>query len=456
MRSAAPRIEAHYQFYNTSVEPSLQGEQGADCDTWVAFGGKQYCSPQLEESHGSVKGERAYELPFDRILGNSSHALPSILYADVTAPGFASFHKTLRKTAEEGKTSYRVRHKPSRNAAKAPLVVNGYGVALQLKRTDYIVIDDRAPAEQGEKPATLDAELHDDGEVSDLKPLAKDEVADLGLKAASFVMKSDHPMDTLLKLVQDFPKYSSAIVNHNASEEFIAEHETNRAQLLPAGLNILWINGVQVPVRDINPFALLEHLRRERGLINGVRSQGLSGPDAISLLSHAAITETQSEDEPQRYDFRDEIEGGNVIVWMNNIEKDSRYETWPSQIQSLLQRTYPGQLPSVRRDIHNAIVPVDFTVKDDVLMAIETVLSLIKRGIPIRWGLVPLTGTQGAAEQAKVVYHLLDTYGLSTLISYLDAVSELTHRFDMLLIHICSLSKRRSSLSPTKPYSMRQ
>ncbi|KAJ4303236.1 killer toxin resistant protein [Kalmusia sp. IMI 367209] len=426
VRSAAPRIEAHYQFYNTSVEPSLQAEQGTDCDTWVAFGGKQYCSPQLEESHGSLKSERSYELPFDRILGNTSHALPSILYADITSPAFAHFHETLSKTAAEGKTSYRLRHKPSPNASKSPLIVNGYGVALQLKRTDYIVIDDRAPADHGDaaqKP--LDAELHDNADVSDLKPLSKDEVSDLGLKAASFVMKSDHPMDTLLKLVQDFPKYSSAIVAHNASEEFVTEHEHNREQLLPSGYNILWINGVQVPARDINPFTLLDQLRRERSLINGVQSQGLSGPDAISLLSHAAITETQAEDEPQRYDFRDEIEGGKVIVWMNDIENDSRYETWPSQLQVLLQRTFPGQLPSVRRDIHNAIVPVDFTSKDDVFMIIETVLSLIQRGIPIRWGFVPHIKTQGAAEQARVVYHLLDTYGLTTLTKYLaDALED--------------------------------
>jgi len=58
VRSAAPRIEAHYQFYNTSVEPSLQGEQGTDCETWVSFGGKQFCSPELEDSHGTIKAER--------------------------------------------------------------------------------------------------------------------------------------------------------------------------------------------------------------------------------------------------------------------------------------------------------------------------------------------------------------------------------------------------------------
>lgn len=58
VRSAAPRIEAHYQFYNTSVEPSLEADQNTDCASWVAFGGKQYCSPQLEESFGSLKSER--------------------------------------------------------------------------------------------------------------------------------------------------------------------------------------------------------------------------------------------------------------------------------------------------------------------------------------------------------------------------------------------------------------
>ncbi|KAF2687800.1 glycosyltransferase family 24 protein [Lentithecium fluviatile CBS 122367] len=423
VRSAAPRIEAHYQFYNTSVEPSLERDQIPDCETWVAFGGKQYCSPQLEESHVTIKSERTYELPFDRILGNSSHALPSILYADITSPSFSKFHKTLSQTAKDGKTSYRVRHKPSTSAPKTPLVVNGYGVELQLKRTDYIVIDDRS-AEQGESAAAqkpLDTELHDEEDFTDLKPLSKDEVSDLGLKAASFVMKSEQPLDTLLKLIQDFPKYSSTVVAHNASEGFLEEHVHNREQLLPSGYNIIWINGVQIPARDVNPFTLLEHLRRERSLINGVRGLGLSGPDTISLLSHSAITETQAEDEPQRYDFRDETEGGNVIMWMNNIEKDERYESWPTSLHALLQRAYPGQLPSVRRDIHNVIVPVDFTSKENVFSVVETISGLIQRGIPIRWGLVPSSSTPGAVEQAKVVYHLLDTYGLATLIQYLDA-----------------------------------
>ncbi|KAF2012225.1 glycosyltransferase family 24 protein [Aaosphaeria arxii CBS 175.79] len=424
VRSAAPRIEAHYQFYNTSVEPSIPAGQGSGCETWVAFKGKQYCDPELAKEHGIIKSEHTNELPFDRISGNSSHELPSILYADITSPSFAKFHNVLRKTAKEGKTSYRIRHKPSTRGKQRPLLVNGYGVELQLKRTDYIVIDDRdkgdKPTEQKRATAGLDTEH----EVADLKPLSASEVNTLGQNAADFVLKSDKPLSTLLKLVQDFPKHSSSIAAHEVSEEFLNEHKNNRQQLLPSGMNVMWINGVQIPNRDINPFALLDHLRRERKLINGIRRQGLSGPEAINLLSNSAISENQADDEPQRYDFRDEIEGGNVIIWLNDIEKDKRYESWPTDITALLQRTYPGQLPSVRKDIHNVIVPVDFSSSDDVISVVDVIQNMVKRKVPIRWGLAPKTSSAGSVGQAKVVYHLSETYGLSAVMKYLDSIKE--------------------------------
>ena len=56
IHSAAPRIEAHYQYYNTSVEPSLMVAQDAACPVWVHFGGKQYCSTTLERAQQDVDG----------------------------------------------------------------------------------------------------------------------------------------------------------------------------------------------------------------------------------------------------------------------------------------------------------------------------------------------------------------------------------------------------------------
>ena len=44
LHTAAPKIEAYYQFYETSVVPSLT-EYDESCQSWVYWRGKQICSP---------------------------------------------------------------------------------------------------------------------------------------------------------------------------------------------------------------------------------------------------------------------------------------------------------------------------------------------------------------------------------------------------------------------------
>lgn len=57
LHAAAPRIEAHYQYYNTAVEPQLVNEEQSSCPNWVLFGGRQYCSADLEKAHGELKSD---------------------------------------------------------------------------------------------------------------------------------------------------------------------------------------------------------------------------------------------------------------------------------------------------------------------------------------------------------------------------------------------------------------
>ena len=59
IRSTAPRIEAHYQYYNTTVAPALKSTtMDSECSAWVQFEGRQYCSPVLETSRGTVNQEK--------------------------------------------------------------------------------------------------------------------------------------------------------------------------------------------------------------------------------------------------------------------------------------------------------------------------------------------------------------------------------------------------------------
>lgn len=258
-----------------------------------------------------------------------------MLYADITSPLFAQFHQTISRTARSGQTAYRVRYRPAATPAERPLVVNGYGVELALKRTDYIVIDDRAAEAEGTASdiATVETEVvvDDEEEFSDLKPLSSTELLGLGLKAASFIMAGENPFETLLKVSQDFPKHSLSISKRNVSTEFMTEHRSNRDTLLPSGYNVIWMNGMQVEARQMDAFALLEQLRRERSIIKSLRNLGFTGSEAVQILSHPAIAEAKAGGDSQRYDYRDAIEGGKVIIWLNNIEKDKRYAGWPTE-----------------------------------------------------------------------------------------------------------------------------
>lgn len=430
LHSTAPRIEAHYQYYDTSVKPLL-GQNGVeDCESWlyVPFSGQRYCSPALDSDSAKplgIAGDSLRDLPFDRILGDPLDSQPAVLYGDLSSPLFRQFHRTASKTAKDGKSSYRVRYRTAARVDSNPLTVSGYGVELALKRTDYIVIDDRQEDEEkkAESLGSAGAVLREE-DLSDLRPLSSSELLRLGMKAASFVLSSDEPLDTLSKLSQDFPKHSGSVAGMNISEGFIQEHAQNRELILPAGFNVLWINGVQIMPRDLNPYSLLEHLRRERKMINGVRELGLSGPEAIDLLSHEAITASQVDQEAQRYDWRDDTEGGDIVMWLNDIEEDKRYADWSDSISGLLQRTYPGQLPPVRRDIHNLVIPVDFSSYADVALVVQQLQGFVKRKLPIRFGLVPQLKSAVSSGQSRIVYYLLDTYGLVTALDYLQLTME--------------------------------
>jgi len=260
------------------------------------------------------------------------------LYVDITSPEFAQQYTQWLARAEK---NYRIRYRPSSDGAEGrPVSVSGYGVELALKRTDYIVIDDREDGEDITNEAiggTTEVNL-EQADATDVRPLSSSELLGIGLKTGSFVLGSDEPLETLDKVLKDFPKHAAALASHKTSQDFRREHAANREIFLPPGFNMLLINGAQVEARQVDAFALLEHMRKERKLVAGIQSLGFSAKESIELLTHPAITEAQSTGEPQRYDYRDDAEGGNVIVWLNDIEKDKRYADWPKPITSVSAR----------------------------------------------------------------------------------------------------------------------
>ena len=420
LHAAAPRIQAQFQYYNTSVQPHLPAAQDAACPVWVYFEGQQYCSPTLERAQQPFEAtDPAADLPFDRLLGLVDRP-SAILYADITHPLFADFHKTVSKTAQSGKSSYRVRYRPSTQDQKR-LTLGGYGVELALKRTDYIVIDDREAATTNDTSAESTAQLTEEEELT-IKPLAMSELANLGFQTSDYIIKSSDPMKALVQVTSDFPKFASFLSAKDVSDDFVNEHKANRDVLLPGGFNVLWINGLQIENRKVNAYSLLDHMRRERKLIGQMKEIGLSPSEAVSILSHDTVMQAQAGDTVQRFDWRDELDGGGAIIWMNDLEKDKRYASWPKVLTALFQRSYPGSLPSVGRDIQNAVFPVDLAVMKDIELVVGNLQNLVKRTVPVRIGIVPTGAGELAEQYAKLSYHLIDTYGISTLLKFYQEV----------------------------------
>lgn len=83
-------------------------------------------------------------------------------------------------------------------------------------------------------------------------------------------------------------------------------------------------------------------------------------------------------------------------------------------------------------------------------MVVETLQPFVKRKIPIRFGIVPLINSERAAQQATIIYHLLDTYGLSAVIAYLEKVS-ICQLFSKLALrsNLFSLFNRRRYWLPS-------
>lgn len=282
-----------------------------------------------------MTSSRQRELAFDLRHGDATAKDVWTLYVDPTSAEFAMQYTTWRQLHSATNTAFRVRYKPPVSSSLRPLVVNGYGIELALKRTDYIVIDDRQAVSADGLPATGEVNLSEEEDVSDLKPLSSSELLNLGLSTASFIMASEQSLDTLAKITQDFPKHAAALALYDPSSQFIAEHIANRQQLLPPGSNVFWINGVQIDARNVDPFSLLEYLRKERKLVAAVRELGFKANEAIGILSSKEIAEAQTGREPQRYDWRDDVEGGSIVLWLNDIEKDKRYSTWPKTVTSV-------------------------------------------------------------------------------------------------------------------------
>lgn len=101
-------------------------------------------------------------------------------------------------------------------------------------------------------------------------------------------------------------------------------------------------------------------------------------------------------------------------------------ESLADGLQQLLRPVYPGQMSTVAQNLYNVVLVMDLSRIDSLALLTEIVRAFVARGIPVRFGFVPLIGDAGEVSTmvAKVLWYLVDSVGRAGSMKFLDLVSD--------------------------------
>ncbi|KAJ1967039.1 killer toxin resistant protein [Dispira parvispora] len=430
-------------------------------------------------------------LPFDHVYPpredattlTEPHGSVFILYGDVAHETFYDWHTFLIKTVDQLSATYIFRPRPAvTDSVTDPLVLSGYGVTLRLKNTDYLVVDDRQVANDqaaGETGATADTSLPTgeylptlEEESATIQSLTAEEIAPLGLRAAQYlvnVTKEAHPehspLTLLSRLSQNFPKLSHILSDRHHSTDVVNEAK----KILRSGVKQgLWLNGQAMPhsaIKSLDPFKVLEILQRESRLVRSLRALDISPLKIHQLLLSSALhppsdpqknmfmqmghrdsSDTQTinplvaqrvdpyaaalEEAVPVYDLRDSQLNYPVLVWWNDLEKDSVYSQWPT-LDILYRAVYSRGMVRIRKNLCSAVFFLDLTTLQGLEILVEDVAVNVYREVPLRFGIIPMVpdpwsgDTSSEAETiARLFFYLTEAYPKWTVGKYFLKVME--------------------------------
>ncbi|KAH6906727.1 hypothetical protein BKA70DRAFT_1372357 [Coprinopsis sp. MPI-PUGE-AT-0042] len=383
LHSATPKIEAFYSYYANYVNKTVE------CGSWVDWYGEIVCDVE------NLK----------RLAGT----------------------ETIGAGEEDARVEYVLRHVPP-PTKNPPNTLSGYGVALDLKKMDYLALDDRFSNQNKKQAVDGQAESQPQDPIVSLMEtyaenatapdasvaLTSEELAGLGPQAVQLIADSEQPLETFIRLSQDFPKYAASLARRVVANESIVEELRENAVKARGGVNMLWLNGKPMEAHDVEPLPMLRILKKERTLMLQLTDLGLTRDQAYKLLTHTNIAASQREKSSMDalYDASDREEGGDLIVYWNDLEKDARYSRWSPTLHALIRPMYPGQFPNVKANFINLIA--------------GPISNIIERNLPFTFGVIPIIETEDGKKMARLFYHLIKTYGRKKTISFLHTLLDLT------------------------------
>ncbi|XP_048668118.1 UDP-glucose:glycoprotein glucosyltransferase 1 isoform X2 [Marmota marmota marmota] len=409
LRSYSATIQAFQQI--AANEPPPEG-----CDSFFSVHGKKTCDFHTLETLLLTASERPKPLLFkgDHRYPSSNPESPVVIfYSEIGYENFSNFHHQLISKSNLGKINYVFRHYLS-NPRREPVHLSGYGVELAIKSTEYKAKDD-TQVKGTEVNTTVIGEndpidevqgflfgklrdLHPDlkeqlkelrkhlvESTNEMAPLKVWQLQDLSFQAAARILSA--PVELALVVMKDlsqnFPTKARAITKTAVSSELRTEVEENQKYFkgtlgIQPGDCALFINGLHIDLDTQDIFSLFDVLRNEARVMEGLHRLGIEGIALHNIL--------KLNIQPSEADYAVDIRS-SAISWVNNLEADSRYNSWPSSLQELLRPTFPGVIRQIRKNLHNMVIIVD-PAHEATAELINTAEMFLSNHIPLRIGFV--------------------------------------------------------------------
>lgn len=496
LHSQSPKIAASWQLarstgaYDRWKSATRGGVKGA-CESWVDWYGLVICTEA--ELHSTLldfaqPSSNVTVYPFDHLLGpdqSSTSDATAILYGQPLSSNFHALYATLfRETTRKNRDvplRFVLRWQPPGLQEKADSTqltsgyVSGFGAALDLKKVDYLVIDDRklsqvggAQTQEGRTPLGTNQQQLEDREWLDAQisahekvkspdvTLATEELSALGLKAVHAIVNSQDPTRAFAQLTQDFPLHAAKLARGSIKLDSLLDQELQllqRTKIRP-GTGDIWLNGKSLSITETVPLGLLKLLKSERNFVESVSSSALqlNGEEAIDLLSSPAIGRLQAPEAEHNiiFDASDRIEraaqgtdaaeataeDGNerhqsngALVWLNDVEKDPAFAAgFSPSLRSLLRPSYPGQFPRIAKNLWNVVLVIDLADPDVCAFLSQQLIPASQR-VALHFGIIPAGLEEDSATSdgsslvvARLFWHLMDTHGPAAASDFLEHI----------------------------------
>jgi len=175
-------------------------------------------------------------------------------------------------------------------------------------------------------------DLLQEQEIPILKKLQANETEDLGAKIIQYITTSSDPLYVLNQLSSNYPKISHIVNQMPVIEDYKKEIKYLQKLFYGTDFNSLFINGIDIDIKNLNPFTILRVFVSENQAIKKLNSLKFSNKDAVNLLnSVSGDKEEKGNSDIEYYDVRD-----NIVTWWNDLESDTRYTTWPNSVRDVI------------------------------------------------------------------------------------------------------------------------